>query len=424
VAAVVFDGEEEFVKTGARLYPGTHSGGARDAKVASARKFGRPGLLAILGAMLAVCLVLAGCGSKQAKSAKASGPPPSIPVGVATVKQGDFDVYLTGLGSVQALNTVSLKTRIDGEIMQVNFREGQNVKAGDLLILIDPRPYEVALQQAQANLQKDEAQLTNAKAQYERNKVLYEQGVIAKQDLDTLEASFGTYEGTIAGDKVAIDNAKLNLVYCHITSPVNGRVGLRQVDPGNYVTAASGTAMLVITQLQPLAIVFTLPEDQLQEVAQHMKQGTLEVDAYSRDDQTKLATGKLLTIDNQIDQTTGTAKLKAIFDNADNALWPNQFVNCHLLLQTLKNAVSAPASAVQRGPDGNFTYLVDSNNTVQMRPVQLTLTQGSTVVVKSGLQGGDRVVTDGQEKLQAGARVAPQAPAKKQQAAETIGGQP
>ncbi len=382
-------------------------------------------LLGGLGVMLAICAMLADCGSQPAKNAKASAPPPAIPVGVATVKQGDYNVYLTGLGSVEAFNTVSLKTRIDGQIMQVNFQEGQDVKAGALLILIDPRPYEVALQQAQANLQKDEAQLTNAKAQYERNKVLYEQGVIAKQDLDTLEASFGTYEGTIAGDKVAIDNAKLNLVYCHITSPVNGRVGLRQVDPGNYVTAASGTAMLVITQLHPIAIVFTLPEDQLQEVAQHMKQGTLEVDAYSRDDQTKLATGKLLTIDNQIDQTTGTAKLKAIFDNADNALWPNQFVNCHLLLQTLKDAITAPASAIQRGPDGSFAYLVDANNTVQMRPVQLTLTQGSTVVIKSGLQGGERVVTDGQEKLQAGSRVAPQSPARqRQQSSDTIGGQP
>ena len=185
-----------------------------------------------LGLTLAICAALAGCSSQQAKSAKASGPPPAVPVGVATVQQGNFDVYLTGLGSVQAFNTVSLKTRIDGQIMQVNFREGQDVKTGELLIVIDPRPYQVALQQAEANLQKDEAQLTNAKAQYERNKVLYEQGVIAKQDLDTMQASFGTFEGTIASDKAAIENAKLNLTYCYIKSPIDGRVGLRQVDPG------------------------------------------------------------------------------------------------------------------------------------------------------------------------------------------------
>lgn len=361
--------------------------------------------------MLAISVLLVGCSSQQAKSAKASAPPPAVPVGVAAVQQGDFNVYLNGLGSVQAFYTVSLKTRIDGQIMQVNFREGQDVKAGELLILIDPRPYQVALAQAQANLQKDEAQLTNAKAQYERNKVLYEQGVIAKQDLDTLEASFGTYEGTIASDKAAIDSAKLNLTYCRIVSPVDGRVGLRQVDPGNYVTAAGGTPMLVITQLHPIAVVFTLPEDQLQEVAQQMKKGPLEVDAYSRDDQQKLATGKLLTIDNQIDQTTGTAKLKAVFDNQENSLWPNQFVNAHLLLEVRKNAVTAPASAIQRGPDGSFVYVVDANNTAQMRPVQIALTQGSTVVIASGLKGGDKVVTDGQEKLQAGMRVAPQAPA-------------
>ncbi|MGC2108007.1 MAG: MdtA/MuxA family multidrug efflux RND transporter periplasmic adaptor subunit [Candidatus Korobacteraceae bacterium] len=375
-----------------------------------------------LGVTLAICALLAGCSSKQAKSAKAGGPPPAVPVGVATIKQGDFNVYLNGLGSVEAFNTVSLKTRIDGQIMQVNFQEGQDVKAGDLLILIDPRPYQVALAQAEANLQKDEAQLNNAKAQYDRNKVLYDQGVIAKQDLDTLEASFGTYEGTIASDKAAIDNAKLNLTYCYIKSPVNGRVGLRQVDPGNYVTAAGGTAMLVITQLHPIAVIFTLPEDQLQEVAQRMRSGPpLEVDAYSRDDQQKLATGKLLTIDNQIDQTTGTAKLKAVFDNQDNTLWPNQFVNAHLLLQTLKNAVSAPASAMQRGPDGTFTYVVDANNTVEMRPVQVTLTQGATVVIGKGLQAGDRVVTDGQEKLQAGMRVAPQAPARRGSTSGNIG---
>jgi len=361
---------------------------------------------------LAVCAVLAGCG--QSKKARASAPPPPVPVGVAAVKEGDFNVYLTGLGTVQAFNTVALKTRIDGQIMQVNFTEGHDVKAGELLILIDPRPYQVALAQAEANLQKDEAQLKNAKAQYERNKVLYEQGVIAKQDLDTLQASFGTFEGTIASDKAAIESAKLNLTYCRITSPINGRVGLRQVDPGNYVTAAGNTPMLTITQLHPISLVFTLPEDQLQQVEQRIRQGgTLEVDAYSRDDVTKLATGTLLTVNNQIDPTTGTVQLKATFDNPDNALWPNQFVNAHLLLKTLKNALTAPASALQRGPDGTFVYAVDSNNTVQMRPVDIALTQGATVVIEKGIQAGDRVVTDGQEKLQAGMRVAPQAPARK-----------
>ncbi|HEY5174102.1 MAG TPA: MdtA/MuxA family multidrug efflux RND transporter periplasmic adaptor subunit [Terriglobales bacterium] len=376
-----------------------------------------------LGLTLAICAALAGCSSQQAKSAKASGPPPAVPVGVATVQQSNFNVYLTGLGSVQAFNTVSLKTRIDGQIMQVNFREGQDVKVGELLIVIDPRPYQVALQQAEANLQKDEAQLTNAKAQYARNKVLYEQGVIAKQDLDTLEASLGTYEGTIASDQAAIANAKLNLTYCYIKSPINGRIGLRQVDSGNYVTAAGNTPMLVITQLHPIAVVFTLPEDQLQAVAQQMKQGALTVDAYSRDDRTKLGTGKLLTIDNQIDQTTGTAKLKGVFDNPESTLWPNQFVNVHLLLETRKDAITAPASAMQRGPDGTFAYVVDANNTVQMRPVKVDLTQGSTVVAASGLQAGEKVVTDGQEKLQPGSHVAPQAPAHQNQGTGNIGSQ-
>ncbi len=376
-----------------------------------------------LGLTLAICLALAGCSSQQAKGAKANTPPPAIPVGVATVQQGDFNVYLNGLGSVDAFYTVSLKTRIDGQIMEVNFREGQDVKKGETLLVIDPRPYEVALAQAQANLQKDEAQLTNAKAQYERNKVLYEQGVIAKQDLDTLQASFGTYEGTIASDKAAIQNAQLNLTYCYIKSPIDGRVGLRQVDPGNYVTAAGGTAMLVITQLHPIAVIFTIPEDQLQQVRDHMRQGALEVDAYSSDDKTKLSTGKLLTIDNQIDPTTGTVKLKAVFDNPDNNLWPSQFVNAHLLLEVRKNAITVPAAALQRGPDGTFAYVVDANNTVQMKALQVALTQGSTAVITSGLQAGDKVVTDGQEKLQVGSRVAPQAPARQNQNSGNIGSQ-
>ncbi len=398
----------KFVKTGASLCLARRKGSA----------FWGACLIAMA---IAICAALAGCSPQTTKAARASTPPPAVPVGVATVKQGDFNVYLTGLGSVQAFNTVAIKTRIDGQIMKVNFREGQDVREGDLLLVIDPRPYQVALDQAKANLAKDQAQLTNAKVQYERNRVLYEQGVIAKQDLDTLEASFGTYEATIQADKAAIDNAQLNLTYCYIKTPVNGRVGLRQVDPGNFVTAASGTAMITVTQLHPISLVFTIPEDQLQEVAKRMRSGTLEVDAYSRDDSQKLAQGTLLTINNQIDQTTGTVQLKATFDNSDNALWPNQFVNAHLLLETRKDAVTAPASAMQRGPDGTFTYVVDSNNTVQMRPVQLALTQGSTVVIGSGLQAGDRVVTDGQEKLSAGMRVAPQAPAHQRNGAGASG---
>jgi membrane fusion protein, multidrug efflux system len=359
---------------------------------------------------LLLCGALAGC-SRDQKNAKAGGPPQAVPVGVANVEERDFPVYLTGLGSVQAFNTVALKSRVDGQIMSVNFQEGQDVAAGELLIQIDPRPYEVALATAQANLQRDEAQLTNAKVQYERQKALYAGGVIAKQDLDTQQASFGQYEGTIAADKAAIDSAKLNLVYTRITSPISGRIGLRQVDIGNYVQASATTPMAIITQMHPIAIVFTLPEDQLQAVRQRMKQGTLEVDVYSRDDTTKLSTGKLLTIDNQIDQTTGTAKLKAVFENPESTLWPNQFVNVHLLLETRKDAITMPAAAIQRGPQGTFTYLVDDKNTVQMRPVQIALTQGNVVVIASGVQPGDRVVTDGQEKLQVGSRVSPQQPA-------------
>ena len=377
------------------------------------------------GIALLICAALAGC-SRADKNAKASGPPPAVPVGVATVQERDFPVYLTGLGSVLAFNTVALKTRIDGQITQVNFQEGQDVSVGQLLIQIDPRPYEVALQTAIANLQRDEAQLNNAKVQFERMKALYAGGVIAKQDLDTQEASFGQYEGTIAADKAAIESAKLNLVYTRITSPINGRIGLRQVDIGNYVQASATTPMVIITQLHPIAIDFTLPEDQLQAVRQRMNEGTLEVDVYSRDDQTKLSTGKLLTIDNQIDQTTGTAKLKAVFENPDNNLWPNQFVNVHLLLETRKDALTMPASAIQRGPQGTFTYAVDANNTVQVKPVQIALTQGNTVVIASGLQAGDKVVTDGQEKLQPGSRVSVQAPAnqsKNPQLAEGIGSQ-
>ena len=359
-----------------------------------------------VGLALAVCAALAGCGSQAAKNARASAPPPAVPVGVATVKQRDFDVYLNGLGTVQAYYTVSLKTRIDGQIMQVNFREGQDVKTGDLLIVVDPRPYQVALAQAEANLAKDQAQLVNAKAQYERNNVLYQQGVVAKQDLDTLQASFGTYDATIAADKAAIDSAKLNLTYCYIKSPINGRVGLRQVDPGNYVTAASGTAMLTITQLHPIAVVFTLPEDQLPQVQQRMRKGgALEVDAYSRDDQTKLGTGKLETVNNQIDPTTGTVRLRATFQNRNNELFPNQFVNARLLLDVKSGTTVVPQAAIQRSPQGTFVYVVDTDQTARVRPVNAGPSEGDDVSIESGLSPGELVVVEGADRLRDGSKI-------------------
>jgi multidrug efflux system membrane fusion protein len=292
--------------------------------------------------------------------------------------------------------------------VQIAFKEGQFVKQGDLLIVIDPRPYEVQLEQAQAALARDQAQLKNAQLDYSRYQGLVKEGVIAQQQFDAQKALVGQLEGTVQADQAAIDNAKLQLVYTRITAPVSGRIGLRLVDMGNMVHAADTTPLLVVTQLQPIAVVFTLPEDDLPNVAQHMKNRTLQVDAYNRDDVTKLATGKLLTIDNQIDQTTGTGKLKAMFDNADSALWPNQFVNAHLLLETRKDAIVVPAAAIQRGPQGSsFAYVVKADKTVEVRPVKVAFSQGNVSAIESGLAAGDLVVTDGQDKLQGGTLVDP-----------------
>src|SRR5207244_9941913 len=257
----------------------------------------------------------------------------------------------------------------DGQLLQVNFKEGQNVIKGRLLALVDPRPYEVQLSQAQAQLFKDEASFRDAKLNYQRFKDLLQQsGAMSQQQVDTQLASANQLEGAVRADHAQVDNAKLNLVYCHITAPISGRIGIRLVDVGNMVHASDANPMLVITQLQPITVLFTLPEDSLPTVAQHMRNGTLEVDAYSRDDQTKLATGKLLTIDNQIDQSTGTGRLKAVFDNKDNILWPNQFVNVRLLLEVHKNSTVIPAVAVQRGPQGTFVFAVKPDKTVEVRP--------------------------------------------------------
>jgi len=359
-------------------------------------------------ALAAFCLCFVGCGSADSKQQKAQAAAPrSVSVAVAKVQKQDVPVYLTGLGSVTAFNTANIKSRVDGQIMQVNFKEGQNVKQGDLLIVIDPRPYEVQLEQLQAQLFMDQATLRDAKLNLDRYTTLIPSGSIAQQQVDTQKSTVDQLDGQVRTDQAQIDNAKLQIVYCHITAPFTGRVGLRQVDPGNIIHAADTNPMLVLTQLQPIAVIFTLPEDQLQAVAQHMKNSTLQVDAYSRDDQTKLATGKLLTIDNQIDQTTGTAKLKAVFDNKDNQLWPNQFVNANLLLETRKNSTVLPTAAILRGPQGTFVYAVKPDKTVEARNVAVSLTQGNITAITSGLDPGDTVVTDGQDKLQTGSRVEP-----------------
>src|SRR5579863_3731166 len=341
-------------------------------------------LLAI--GLSALCASFSGCSSADSKQQKAQAAAPrAVSVAVAQVQKQDVPVYLTGLGSVTAFNTANIKSRVDGQIITVNVREGQNVKQGELLIVIDPRPYEVQLAQMQAQLFKDQATLRDAKLNLERYTTLIPSGSIAQQQVDTQKSLVDQLDGQVRTDQAQIDNAKLQIIYCHITAPFSGRVGLRQVDPGNIVHAADTNPMLILTQLQPIAVIFTLPEDQLQTVAQHMKNTALQVDAYSRDDQTKLATGKLQTIDNQIDPTTGTAKLKAVFDNKDNQLWPNQFVNANLLLETRKSSTVLPTPAVLRGPQGTFVYAVKPDRTVEARAITISITQGNTTVVTSGV---------------------------------------
>ena len=367
-------------------------------------------------ALICACfaLILGGCGHTSADSNQKGGgggkggrggAQMTIPVAVAKAEVRDLPILLNGLGSVEAYNTVAVKSRLDGQLIRVNVKEGQEVKEGELLAEIDPRPYQVQLSQAQATLFKDQSALKDARLNLGRFQQLYKDGVISKQQLDTQGSLEGQLDGAVRADQAQVDNVKLNLVYTRITAPVSGRIGLRQIDVGNMVHAADPNGLLVITQLQPIAVIFSLPQDNLQAVSQHMNKGRLAVDAYSRDDQTKIATGSLTTIDNQIDTTTGTAKLKAVFDNRDRSLWPNEFVNVHLLLEVRKNNIVVPSAAIQRGPQGTYVFTVKPDKTAEMRNVTASISQGDFTAISQGLQSGETVVTDGQDKLQPGTRI-------------------
>jgi multidrug efflux system membrane fusion protein len=337
--------------------------------------------------------------------------PSKIAVTAAKARTGDMPVYLQGLGTVTAFNTVTVKTRIDGQLINVAFHEGQFVHQGDLLAEIDPRPYKVALDQAQGNLAKDQAATRDAEVNLERDRELYNDKIIAKQQLDTQAATVEGSRGSLVADQAAIDNAKLNLSYTRVTAPISGRVGLRLVDAGNMVHAADPNGLVIIAQLQPIAVLFSIPEDQLPDVLRKLHQGAkLRTEAYDRDLTRKLADGTLVTVDNQIDQTTGTSRLKAVFPNTDFALFPNQFVNIKLWLDTKRGAIIVPAVAIQRGPTGTFVYVVQDDNTVATRQVKLGLSEGNDMSIDGGLQPGDSVVVDGAEKLAEGMKVAVRQP--------------
>jgi membrane fusion protein, multidrug efflux system len=336
---------------------------------------------------------------------------PPMSIVPETVGKGDIGINLNALGTVTSLATVTVRSQISGYLMKIDFKEGDEVKKGDLIAEIDSRSYEATLAQARGQLARDEALLKGAQVDLTRYQGLAAQNAVPHQTLDTQVALVAQDQGTVEADRAAVKAAEVNLNYCHILSPIDGRVGLRQVDQGNYVTPSDTTGIVVITQLRPISVLFTVPEDNLQAIAKRLRSGaTLPATALDRSAATKIAEGTLSTFDSQIDPTTGTIKLRAIFPNESEALYPNQFVNIRLLLDTHTNVTTMSTAGIQRGVPGTFVYLVNADNTVSVRPVQLGITDGNRVEVLSGLAPGDRIVVDGADKLRDGAKINVRAP--------------
>jgi membrane fusion protein, multidrug efflux system len=342
-------------------------------------------------------------GAAEAQSRNAS--PPAAPVTAETATARDMPTYVRGLGTVQAYNSVSVKSRVDGTIVKVDFTEGQEIKKGDLLFEIDPRPFQAVLAQAQASLARDQAQLANAQRNANRDKPLVGKEFISRQQFDTDNTSATALEATAASDKAAIEAAQLNLDYADIRSPIDGRTGARQVDIGNLVHASDNTALVTITQLKPIFVSFTAPQNELDAIRQAQIKGSVPAEAWSQGEQREIAKGALTLIDNQIDAATGTIHLKASFDNPDEALWPGEFVDMRLQVDTLKNAVTVPARSIQAGPNGSYLFVIKPDNSVEQRTVTVAETENDLSVVSKGLSAGEQVVVDGQYRLQQGTKV-------------------